>query len=166
MLCAEAGVEPIVLSAAAGRIRVHAVGFRHNDAWAAAIEETVATVTGVRAVQAYPRTESVVVWYAPEDCDIAAVLSAIAGVQDVPAPSSATRMSQSPVARGRSSVRSTIIGWLARTLLDPHRDAAEAPPEIERLRAALDHIGYHLPPATAGQASMVTQVGRNGRRIR
>jgi hypothetical protein len=166
MLCAEAGVEPIVLSAAAGRIRVHAVGFRHNDAWAAAIEETVATVTGVRAVQAYPRTESVVVWYAPEDCDTAAVLSAIAAVQDVPAPSSATRMSQSPVARGRSSVRSTIIGRLARTLLDPHRDAAEAPPEIERLRAALDHIGYHLPPATAGQASMVKQVGRNGRRIR
>jgi copper-transporting P-type ATPase V len=65
MLCANAGIEPVVLSAAAGRMRVHAVGSRRNEAWAAAIEETVAKVTGVRAVQAYPRTESVVVWYAP-----------------------------------------------------------------------------------------------------
>ena len=151
MLCADAGVEPVVLSAAAGRMRVHAIGFRHNEAWAAAIEETVAEVTGVRAVQAYPRTESVVVWYAPGDCDTAAVLSAIASVQDVPAASAGTRISHSPVARGHSSVLSKIIGGLAQTLLNPHRDAHEAPPEIERLRAALDRIGY-LAPATASQA--------------
>lgn len=95
MLCADAGAEPAVLSAAAGRMRVRAIGFRHDEAWAAAIEETVAEVTGVRAVRAYPRTESVVVWYAPGDCDTAAVLSAIASVQDVPAASAGTRISRS-----------------------------------------------------------------------
>ena len=160
MPCAEAGVEPAVLSAAAGRMRVHAVGFRHNEAWAAAIEETVATVTGVRAVQAYPRTESVVVWYAPGDCDTTAVLSAIASVQDVPAASAGTRISRSPGARRHSSVLSKIVGGLAQTLLNPHRDMHEAPPEIERLRAALDRLGYHLAPASASQTSLVKEVRR------
>jgi uncharacterized protein (TIGR00245 family) len=166
MLCSDAGVGPAILSAAAGRMRVRAVGFRHNEAWAAAIEETVATVTGVRAVQAYPRTESVVIWYAPGDCDTAAVLSAIASVQDVPAAPAGTRISHSPVARRHSSVLSTIIGGLAQTLLNPHRDANEAPPEIERLRAALDRIGYHLAPASASQPSLVTEIKRSGIRIR
>jgi uncharacterized protein (TIGR00245 family) len=165
MLCADAGVEPTVLSAAAGRMRVHAIGFRHNEAWAAAIEETVAKVTGVRAVQAYPRTESVVVWYAPGDCDTAAVLSAIASVQDVPATSAGTRNSRSPVARGHSSVLSKIVGGVAQTLLNPHRDVHEAPPEIERLRAALDRIGY-FAPATASQAALVKEVERGAIRIR
>jgi uncharacterized protein (TIGR00245 family) len=165
MLCADAGVGPAVLSAAAGRMRVHAIGFRHNEAWAAAIEETVAKVTGVRAVQAYPRTESVVVWYAPGDCDTAAVLSAIASVQDVPATSAGTRNSRSPVARGHSSVLSKIVGGVAQTLLNPHRDVHEAPPEIERLRAALDRIGY-FAPATASQAALVKEVRRGGIRIR
>ena len=165
MLCADAGVEPAVLSAAAGRMRVRAVGFRHNEAWAAAIEETVAKVTGVRAVQAYPRTESVVVWYAPGDCDTAAVLSAIASVQDVPAASAGTRIAHSPVARGHSGVLSKIIGGLAQTLLNPHGDANEAPPEIDRLRAALDRIGY-LVPATASQSALGTEIKRSGIRIR
>jgi uncharacterized protein (TIGR00245 family) len=166
MLCTDAGIEPVVLSAAAGRMRVHAVGFRHNEAWAAAIEETVAQVTGVRAVQAYPRTASVVVWYAPGDCDTAAVLSAIASVQDVPAASAGTRISHSPVVRDRSSVLSRLIGGFAQTLLNPHRDVHEAPPEIERLRAALDRIGYHLAPATASQASLVREVKGGGIRTR
>jgi uncharacterized protein (TIGR00245 family) len=165
MLCADAGVEPTVLSAAAGRMRVRAIGFRHDEAGAAAIEETVAEVTGVRAVRAYPRTESVVVWYAPGDCDTAAVLSAIASVQDVPAASAGTRISRSPVARRHSTVLSKLIGGLAQTLLNPHRDGHEAPPEIERLRAALGRIGY-LAPATASQASLVKVVKRGGIRIR
>ena len=166
MLCADAGIEPVVLSVAAGRMRVHATGFRHNEALAAAIEETLAKLTGVRAVQAYPRTESVVVWYAPGDCDTAAVLTAIASVQDVPAASAGARISHTPVARGRSSVLTKIIGGLAHTLLNPHRDAYEAPPEIERLRAALDRIGYHLAPASASQTSLVKEVRRGGIRTR
>jgi uncharacterized protein (TIGR00245 family) len=166
MLCADAGVEPAILSAAAGRIRLRAIGFRHNKAWASAIEETVAGVTGVRAVRAYPRTESVVVWYAPGDCDTTAVLSAIASVRDVNAASAGTRISRSQVARGHSSALSKIVGGLAQTLLNPHSDVHEAPPEIERLRAALDRLGYPLAPVTASQASLVKEVGRGGIRIR
>ena len=165
MLCTDAGVEPVVLSAAAGRMRVHAIGFRHNEAWAAAIEDAVGELTGVRAVRAYPRTESVVVWYAPGDCDTAAVLSAIARVRDVPAASAGTRISRSPVARRQGSVLSKLLGGLAQTLLNPHRDADEAPPEIERLRAALDRIGY-LAPTTAGQPSPVKDVKLSVIRIR
>ena len=165
MLCTDAGVEPVVLSAAAGRMRVHALGFRHNRAWAVAIEETVSKLTGVRAVQAYPRTESVVVWYAPGDCDTAAVLSAIASVQDVPAVSADTRISRSAVARGHSSALTKVVGGIAHTLLNPHRDAHEAPPEIERLRAALDRLGYPAP-ARASQAALVKQVRRGRIHIR
>jgi uncharacterized protein (TIGR00245 family) len=166
MLRADAGVRPTVVSAATGRMRVHAVGFRRDEARAAAIEEMVAKVTGVRAVQAYPRTASVVVWYAPGDCDTAAVLSAIASVEDVPAASAGTRISHSPVARGHSSVLSKIIGGLAQTLLNPHRDANEAPPEIDRLRAALDRLGYRLAPTTANQPSLGKEVKRGGIRTR
>jgi uncharacterized protein (TIGR00245 family) len=166
MLCADAGVKPAVLSSAAGRMRVHAVGFRHDEARAAAIEERVAYVTGVRAVQAYPRTASVVVWYAPGDCDTAAVLSAIASVEDIPAASAGTRISHSPVARGHSGVLSKIIGGMAQTLLNPHRDANEAPPEIDRLRAALDRLGYRLTPTTSSQPSLGEAVKRGGFRIR
>ena len=165
MLCTDAGVEPVVLSAAAGRMRVHAIGFRHNEAWAAAIEDVVGELTGVRAVQAYPRTASVVVWYAPGDCDTAAVLSAIASVRDVPAASASARISRSPVARREGSVLSKLLGGLTQTLLNPHRDADEAPPEIERLRAALDRIGY-LAPHTESQAALVKEVGRGRIRIR
>ncbi|MGV7852913.1 hypothetical protein PJM29_32605, partial [Mycobacterium kansasii] len=68
MPCADAGVRPTVVSAAAGRMRLHASGFHHDTARAAAIEEMVGKVTGVRAVRAYPRTASVVVWYAPGMC--------------------------------------------------------------------------------------------------
>jgi uncharacterized protein (TIGR00245 family) len=166
MLCTDVSVEPVVLSAAAGRMRLRAIGFRHNEAWAAALEETVATVTGVRAVRAYPRTESVVVWYAPGDCDTAAVLSAIASVRDVPAVAAGTQISHAPVVRGYSSVPSKLIGSLAQILLNPHQDVHEAPPEIERLRAALDRLGYHLAPATASQAALVKEGERGGIRIR
>jgi uncharacterized protein (TIGR00245 family) len=87
-------------------------------------------------------------------------------VQDLPAASVGARISHSPVVRDHSSVLSKIIGGLAQTLLNPHRDMHEAPPEIERLRAALDRIGYHLAPATASQPSLVKQVKRRGIRTR
>lgn len=57
-----------VVSAAAGRMRVHANGFAIDATRAAAIEESVGRVGGVRAVRAYPRTASVVIWYSPAHC--------------------------------------------------------------------------------------------------
>jgi uncharacterized protein (TIGR00245 family) len=166
MPCADAGVRPTVVSTAAGRMRVQAVGFRHDAARAAAIEEMVAEVAGVRAVQAFPRTASVVVWYTPADCDTAAVLSAIAGVEGVPAGSAGARSSDAPLSRGHGNVPSKIVGGLAQALLIPRRDTSEPAPEIERLRAALSRIGYDLAPATASRLSPDRNVKRGGIRTR
>ncbi|WP_231975770.1 iron export ABC transporter permease subunit FetB [Mycobacterium sp. E2462] len=117
------------------------MGFQHDSALAASIEEMVATVTGVRAVRAYPRTASVVIWYAPRECDTEAVLSAIARAQNVPGGSHASRAGS---ARVQNGVVNKILGGLTHTLLNPQRGATEAPPEIQRLRAALDRLGYDV----------------------
>jgi uncharacterized protein (TIGR00245 family) len=153
-LCAEAGVRPTVVSAAAGRMRVQAIGFRHSAARAAAIEETVAGVTGVRAVQAHPRTASVVVWYAPGDCDTAAILSAIASVEHAPAAAAGARRSDAPTSRSDGRAPRKVVGGLAQALLISRRETFEPAPEIERLRAALGRIGYDVAPAAAPRPSL------------
>lgn len=66
-----------VLSDAAGRIRLDAPWFRHDSPRAVAIEDAVEQVPGVRAVHAYPRTASIVVWYSPKRCDKSAIFTAI-----------------------------------------------------------------------------------------
>ncbi|WP_155728313.1 HAD-IC family P-type ATPase, partial [Mycobacterium avium] len=68
-------------------MRVRVTGFGVDAVRAVAIEEMVSQVTGVQAVQAYPRTASVVVWYMPQACDTADVLSAIAAAEHIPAES-------------------------------------------------------------------------------
>lgn len=78
---ADAGVRLTVVSDAAGRMRVHATGFRFDVVRAVAIEDTVAKVAGVQAVHAYPRTASVVIWYSRAIRDTAAILSAIVDAQ-------------------------------------------------------------------------------------
>lgn len=163
-LSADAGVKLTVVSAAAGRMRVHATGFRFDAVRAVAIEETVAKVSGVRAVHAYPRTASVVIWYSPAHCDTAAVVSAIADGQHVPAASVPARAPHSAVI-GNGGVVGKVIGGIARTLLGPRRDVLGAAPEIERLRAALDRIGYHLEPVTASQPSPGEEASRGLRRV-
>ncbi|MCV7351300.1 heavy metal translocating P-type ATPase [Mycobacterium parmense] len=64
-------------------MRVHVTGFRVDAVRAVAIEEAVGKVAGVQAVQAYPRTASVVIWYSPEQRDVAAVLSAVAEAEHI-----------------------------------------------------------------------------------
>jgi uncharacterized protein (TIGR00245 family) len=159
MLSADAGVKLAVVSAAAGRMRVHATGFRFDAVRAVAIEETVAKVTGVHAVHAYPRTASVVIWYSPAHCDTAAVLSAVADAEHVPAASVPARARHS-AANGNGGVVGKVIGGIARTLLGLRRDVLDGPPEIERLREALDRIGYRLEPLTASQSSPGEEAGR------
>lgn len=166
MPCVDAGAGPTVVSAAAGRMRVNAVGFRHDAARAAAIEKTVAKVTGVRAVQAYPRTASVVVWYAPGTCDTAAILSAISGAESVGTAATGEHKSRSPVARGHSSVLSNVIGRLARPLSARRGEEPNDPPEIQRLRAALDHLGYRLGPAAADQPTPIRAMNHGAIRSR
>jgi uncharacterized protein (TIGR00245 family) len=151
-LSADTGVKLTVVSAAAGRMHVHGTGFGFDAVRAVAIEGTVAKVSGVRAVHAYPRTASVVIWYSPAHCDTAAVLSAIADAEHVPAASVPAGAAHS-AAIGNGRVVEKVIGGIARMLLGPRRDAPDGPPEIERLREALDRIGYRLEPVTASQPS-------------
>ena len=115
-----------IVSAAAGRMRVQANGFRFDAARTLAIEETVANLTGVRAVRAYPRTGSVVIWYSPEHCDIAAVLTAIADGEHIPAASVPARVRHS-TAVGNGGVVEKVIGGMARTLLRSRGDGLDVP---------------------------------------
>ncbi|MGM5069785.1 heavy metal translocating P-type ATPase [Rhodococcus qingshengii] len=66
-----------VVSDAAGRLRVRADWLRASPGRAVAIEDAVDKVPGVRAVHAFPRTGSIVVWYSVRRLDRAALFSAI-----------------------------------------------------------------------------------------
>ncbi|WP_409437732.1 heavy metal translocating P-type ATPase [Mycobacterium sp. SMC-14] len=68
-------------------MRVQTSSFRNGPLTAVAIEDAVSQVPGVRAVHAYPRTASVVIWYSVEQCDRPAILSAIVTAQRTPAAS-------------------------------------------------------------------------------
>ena len=59
----------LVVSDAAGRMRVKVPWVRADSRRAVAVEEAVDKQQGVRAVHAYPHTGSVVVWYSPNRCD-------------------------------------------------------------------------------------------------
>lgn len=164
-LACAADVTVTVVSAAAGRMRVHANGFAIDATRAAAIEESVGRVGGVRAVRAYPRTASVVIWYSPAHCDTAAIVSAIAEAEhagDASAPAPAARAAG--IADG--GVVGRVIGGLARALLGMRTDDNDddPPPEIARLRAALDRIGYSPEQDTATQLSPSEQA-RSGIRF-
>ncbi len=141
----EADVSLKVVSDAAGRMRVHANGFRVDAVRAVAIEDTVAKVHGVHAVQAYPRTASVVIWYSPEDCDTAAVLSAIAEAEHIPAelvPARAPHSADIP----KTGVVRKIAGGIGLALFGLRRRALDRPPDVE------DCTGCHSGPVAACHA--------------
>lgn len=73
-----------IVSNASGLMREQASGFHFDDGRAVAIEDTVAKFTGVGAVYAYPRTQSLVILYSPASCDTAAVLTAISDAWHIP----------------------------------------------------------------------------------
>ncbi|GAB4908385.1 hypothetical protein MAHJHV27_38350 [Mycobacterium avium subsp. hominissuis] len=109
----DADLRLTVVSATARRMRVHASGFRFDTVRAVAIEDAVGMVTGVEAVRAYPRTASVVIWYAPERCDTASVLSAIADAEHIPVASVPPRTPHSADGRNPGVVQ-RVIDWSTR----------------------------------------------------
>ncbi|ORW51620.1 metal-transporting ATPase [Mycobacterium paraense] len=112
---ADRGVKLAVVSDASGRMRLQTSGFRFDAVRAVAIEDTVAKVSGVSAVYAYPRTASVVILYSPESCDTAAVLTAIEDAQHIPVESVAARPPHSASVRNRRVVPK-ITGGIRRLL--------------------------------------------------
>ena len=69
------GIE--ILSDAAGRMRLRVDWLRSSPGRAVAVEDHVDKIRGVRAVHAYPRTASVVVWYSRSRIDRAALFDAV-----------------------------------------------------------------------------------------
>ncbi|MCA2247871.1 copper-translocating P-type ATPase [Mycobacterium intracellulare] len=109
-------------------MRVHVTGFGVDAVRAVAIEEKVSEVAGVQAVQAYPRTASVVIWYMPQDCDTAAVLSAIAEAEHVPAelvPALAPRSADVP----KTGVVRRIASGIGLALFGLRRDVQDRAPD-------------------------------------
>ncbi|KAA1430265.1 heavy metal translocating P-type ATPase [Mycolicibacter arupensis] len=127
----------VVVSAGERRIRVRANWFQFDAVRAVAIEDTVATVPGVDAVHAYPRTASVVVRYSPERCDIAAILSAIADAEHIPAQSVPTRAPHSVDGRNPGPLQK-ILDWSARTLSGEPTDVVSQHPR-KRNDSCCDH---------------------------
>lgn len=123
----DTGVKLTVVSATAGRMRLRFNGCRFDSVRALRIEDTVAKVTGVRAVQGYTRTASIVIWYSPARCNTAAILSAIADSEAIPAASVTARASHS-ADTSKPGVVQQLIDWAARTVSGPRDDAPEALP--------------------------------------
>src|SRR5246500_5931015 len=116
-----------VVSDAAGRMRVSVGWVRCNSRRAVAVEEAVAKQEGVRAVHAYPRTGSVVVWYSPRRCDRASVLEAIGGAAHVAAELIPARAPHSSEIRNTDVLR-MVIGGAALALLGVRRYVFARPP--------------------------------------
>src|SRR3984957_4864264 len=116
-----------IVSDAAGRMRVSVAWVRASSRRAVAVEEAVAKQTGVRAVHAYPRTGSVVVWYSPRRCDRSEVLAAISGAEHVAAELIPARAPHSSEIRN-SEVLRMVLGGVALSLLGVRRYVFGRPP--------------------------------------
>ncbi|MFY2860551.1 manganese-exporting P-type ATPase CtpC [Mycobacterium sp. THU-M104] len=116
-----------VISDAAGRMRVRVDWVRGDSRRAVAVEEAVATCHGVRAVHAYPRTGSVVVWYSPRRAARSALLAAIGEAAHVAAELIPARAPHSAEIRNADVLR-MVIGGAALALLGLRRYVFARPP--------------------------------------
>src|ERR1700743_567806 len=117
----------LVVSDAAGRIRVKVPWVRADSRRAVAVEEAVDSQHGVRAVHAYPHTGSVVVWYSPKRCDRTEVLAAIPSAEHVAAELIPARTPRSSDVRNTEVLR-MVIGGTALALLGVRRYVFQRPP--------------------------------------
>ncbi len=117
----------VIVSDAAGRMRVSVAWVRGDSRRAVAVEEAVAKCDGVRAVHAYPRTGSVVVWYSPRRADRSSVLSAIGSAAHVAAELIAARAPHSSEIANTDVLR-MVIGGAALALLGVRRYVLARPP--------------------------------------
>jgi cation-transporting P-type ATPase C len=119
--------ELLVVSDAAGRMRVAVPWVRSDPRRAVAVEEAVDRQDGVRVVHAYPRTGSVVVWYSPKRCDRSAVLGAITEAKYTAAGLIPARAPHSSEIRNADVLR-MVIGGASLALLGVRRYVFARPP--------------------------------------
>jgi cation-transporting P-type ATPase C len=122
-----AGNDLVLVSDAAGRMRIDVAWVRADSRRAVAVEEAVAQQTGVRAVHAYPRTGAVVVWYSPKRADPTAVLAAISGAAHLAAELIPARAPHSADVKNTEVLR-MVIGGAALALLGVRRYVFARPP--------------------------------------
>ncbi|NIL88767.1 putative manganese/zinc-exporting P-type ATPase [Rhodococcus fascians] len=119
------GIE--ILSDAAGRMRLRVDWLRSSPGRAVAVEDHVDKIRGVRAVHAYPRTASVVIWYSRTRIDRAELFDAVNAGRS-------TNWALVPVRSPRSAdvtsgdVLRMTIGGAALVLLSLRRYAFRRPP--------------------------------------
>lgn len=99
-----------LLSDAAGRLRVTVSGLRSSPQRAVHIEHDLGRLPGVRAVHAYPRTGSVVVWYQPTRCDAETLIGAIGDLADQPCESTTAVVPRSAEVANGDVMRMTVGG--------------------------------------------------------
>src|ERR1700742_2739516 len=117
----------LVVSDAAGRMRVKVPWVRADPRRAVAVEEAVDSQHGVRAVHAYPHTGSVVVWDSPKRCDRTEVLAAITSAEHVAAELIPARTPRSSDTRNAEVLR-MVFGGAALALLGVRRYVFNRPP--------------------------------------
>ncbi|OZE82490.1 copper-translocating P-type ATPase [Rhodococcus sp. 15-649-2-2] len=116
-----------ILSDAAGRIRLRVDWLRSSPGRAVAVEDHVDKIRGVRAVHAYPRTASVVIWYSRTRIDRTELFDAVKAGRS-------TNWALVPVRSPRSAdvtsgdVLRMTIGGAALVLLGLRRYAFRRPP--------------------------------------
>ncbi|KQH75121.1 hypothetical protein AO501_07425 [Mycobacterium gordonae] len=116
----DSAVSLTVVAAAAGRIRLRFSGSRLDQARARRIQDTVGHLTGVRDVQIYTKTASIVIWYSSACCTSAAILSAIEDQEHISITSAPSRVPQSADDSEPGALKH-LINWTARALAG-HRD--------------------------------------------
>lgn len=145
-----------VVSRAAGRMRVCLDDASLDIARAVAIEDAVAALAGVRAVHAYPRTASVVIWYAPARCDTGTIVDTIARANShVPAHPPARAPHSADV--GNADVLRMLAGGAALALLGVRRYVFARPPMLgptSRLLATVVTIVTGYPFLRGALASL------------
>ena len=118
-----------VVAHAGGRLRIQVDWLKSSPGRAVAIEDAVTMISGVRAVHAYPRTASVVVWYSRTRADLHEILDAIATGQKT-SPSHIPHRPPRSADVTNGDVLRMAIGGVALALLGFRRYALRRPPML------------------------------------
>ncbi|MBY6351077.1 heavy metal translocating P-type ATPase [Rhodococcoides corynebacterioides] len=119
----------MILSDGGGRLRLRADWITGSTARAIAVEDAVGAEVGVRAVHAYPRTASVVVWYSRTRTDRDTVVAAVEAVRDRPEPEIGSRTPRSADV-GSAELLRMAVGGAALFLLGVRRYGLRRPPML------------------------------------
>ncbi|MGN7134911.1 heavy metal translocating P-type ATPase [Rhodococcoides corynebacterioides] len=119
----------MILSDGGGRLRLRADWITGSAARAIAVEDAVGAEVGVRAVHAYPRTASVVVWYSRTRTDRDTVVAAVEAVRDRPEPEIGSRTPRSADV-GSAELLRMAVGGAALFLLGVRRYGLRRPPML------------------------------------